>query len=174
MIVQWRDTESGARGVGQIQTPMRELLEFGFQRELERDDGLSRLTYLANHVFDFTTYDDAMSELFAKKALEVCLSINDKSTLDYIKDADNHRWYLLMVNMSFFATRLDWGSSIRGAWWALQEQTLQTSGLWHETQQLLSLKFSQGEWVNFIRALGDFCSDDGEERNTTATQAILK
>jgi len=77
----------------------------------------SRLDFLGNVVFNFTTCDTKMSELFATKAVEVCEAISNKTTFDYIENEDNYQWFLLMCNMPFFANMIVWGNSIRGAWW---------------------------------------------------------
>lgn len=121
----------------------------------------SRVAYLGDYIFDFTTYDDTMAEEFALKALEVCRAISDHKTFEYIKDPDNYRWFLLMCNMPFFARRLNWGTSIRGAWWdtsAPNETMLDTTGLWVDGQQLTRpLTFSTEQWGEFIAAMLAFC-----------------
>lgn len=128
----------------------------------------TRLSYLADSIFDFTTYDDSMSELFGKKAVEVCDAILNKTTFDYIKEQDNYAWFLLMCNMPFFHGRLSWGTSIRGAWWDFypnKTTTLRSHGIFKGDDQLLELVFSQAEWDNFIRAVLLFAapSDSVEE-----------
>lgn len=99
--------------------------------------------------------------MFARKALEVCAAVNDSRTFDYIKDADNYRWYLLMVNMPFFNGRLEWGTSVRGAWWDHSAQKLESCGLWRDSQQVLSLEFQPSEWRRFVAALVEFAAADG-------------
>ena len=141
------------------------LLEHSFEVDRQRRDCApeSRLAYLSNHIFDFTTYDSGMDELFGAKAVEVCAAINDRKTFDYIEDPENHRWYLLMCNMPFFADRLEWGTSIRGAWWSGQpgEQIeLDSCGLWIGEEQCTELKFSDDEWKSFIAAVVKFASAD--------------
>ena len=111
----------------------------------------SRLEYLGNDIFDFTTYDGVMSAAFAEKAVEVCKAITEHATFEYIKDEDNYRWYLLMVNMPFFASRIDWGTSIRGAFWD-NEITFQSCGLWDGEKQLHEeLAFTLETWEQFMR-----------------------
>jgi len=120
----------------------------------------TRLEYLGDHIFDFTTYDGEMSSQFALKAVEVCAAINDGTTFDYIKDAENYRWFLLMCNMPFFSDKLEWGMSIRGAWWGAmpgEQIEFQSCGLWMGDEQLTdTLKFSADEWKKFIAAVVDF------------------
>lgn len=135
----------------------RELLENSYQVTREfQDEKLSRLEFLADYIFDFTTYDTEMGELFARKAIEVCAAVNEGKTFDYIKDADNYRWFLLMVNMPFFAGRLEWGTSVRGAWWDYDAQTLESCGIWRGKEQAPSMQFTREEWMRFIAALVEF------------------
>lgn len=136
-----------------------QLLVDSYKMQVELgDESLSRLEYLAEYVFDFTTYDGDMSELFAAKALEVCSAISMGSTRDYIKDADNYRWYLLMINMPFFAGRLTWGISVRHAWWDGKQPSVSSCGLWCGEEQMQMLEFPQTEldarsWKEFVAAL---------------------
>ena len=117
----------------------------------------SRLEYLSDFIFEFITYDSEAAELFAEKALEVCAAISDSKTLDYISDAEQYRWYLLMVNMPFFAGRLDWGSSIRGAWWDYEVTELASCGLWDDGKQLVEpMQLTHTQWREFIAALRQF------------------
>ena len=120
----------------------------------------SKLAYLSEMIFDFTTYDYEMDELFGRKAVEVCRAINNGKTFDYIKEPENYRWYLLMCNMPFFSERLDWGTSIRGAWWGPaqgEKIKFQSCGLWDGEVQLSDdLFFSRDEWKSFIEAIVDF------------------
>lgn len=133
------------------QDDYRRMLEDGY---VQTGAPATRLEYLSDHIFDFTTYDRAMAELFATKALEVCAAINDETTYKYIEDPERYRWYLLMVNMPFFAGRLEWGTSIRGAWWDAPLDFTST-GLFLNGEQLTEvLDFtSRGAWADFIGAV---------------------
>lgn len=135
-----------------------ELLEHSYK--IEKSRGLcppeSRLCYLGDSVFEFSTYDSEMSELFAKKAVEVCEAITKSATFDYIKDAENYRWYLIMCNMPFFYDRIEWGCSIRGAWWIHRGIKLEVCGLWQDNEQLLNLDFTRPDWELFTLALVNF------------------
>ena len=120
----------------------------------------SRLEYLADNVFDFTTYEGEYSELFAKKALEVCAAISDGKTFEYIKEPEGRLWYLLMVNMPFFADKLEWGTSIRGAWWdepPRKKIEFSSCGLFLGGKQLHeTMKFTRDQWREFIAAVVAF------------------
>jgi hypothetical protein len=136
----------------------RRMLEEGW-KESDLNGPLTRLEYLGDYVFEFITYDREMAELFSSKALEVCKAISDRTTFDYIKDAGNYRWFLLMCNMDFFSQRLNWGTSIRGAWWdtsAPNATTFSTCGLWLDGEQITDPQFSTDQWRDFIAALLTF------------------
>ena len=120
--------------------------------------GSSRFEYIGDYVFNFTTYDGDVSELFAIKAIEVCNAISTNTTFDYIgnRNRENYYWYLLMVNMPFFAEKLEWGTSIRGAWWE-QHIVYSSDGLFDdEDNQVLDMEFTQEEWKSFMAAVSAF------------------
>lgn len=120
----------------------------------------SRLEYLGDHIFNFTTYDGEMSVLFAHKAVEVCASINNGTTFEYITYPENYKWFLLMCNIPFLAKRLEWGTSIRGAFWGAQIE-FQSCGLWAGDEQLhQAMQFSREEWERFIAAVIDFAAPE--------------
>lgn len=74
----------------------------------------SKLEFLGDTVFDFTTYDKAMSAAMASQMLEVIECIALHKQFEYQKD--HYVNYLMMVNMPFMQGKLEWGTSIRGAW----------------------------------------------------------
>lgn len=142
-----------------------ELLEHSYKVASETFDCApeSRLEYLGDHIFDFTTYDGEISALFARKAVEVCAAINNKLTFDYIKEPHDYCWFLLMCNMPFFAERLEWGTSIRGSWWGDtkpgKQIEYQSCGLWIGDEQLhQTMSFSREEWEKFIAAVVEFAA----------------
>lgn len=139
----------------------RAMLKDGY-RQSSYSEPLTQLEYLGEYIFDFTTYEGEYSQLFAKKALEVCKAISDRQTFEYIVQPENRLWYLLMVNMPFFADRIEWGTSIRGAWWRHQIE-LDSCGLWIGDNQIAgTLNFDQGEWHKFIDAVIEFAATPQE------------
>jgi hypothetical protein len=138
------------------------LLEHSFEMEKEVSGSgsgpKSRLEYLGEYIFNFTTYDSEMSELFAAKAVEICAAINCDKTFEYIKDQNNYIWFLLMCNMPFFVDKLEWGVSIRGAWWDYDIE-FSSYGLWNGDEQLTEImKFNSDEWKLFIDAFINFAN----------------
>jgi hypothetical protein len=142
------------------------LLEDGYSHTCENLGPMTRLEFLADHIFDFTTYESETSELFAVKALEVCEAINGRTTFDYIKDADSRCWFLIMVNMPFFAERISWGTSIRGAWWDGPSSggpiEYDSCGLYDGERQVTeTLKFDRAAWAEFIAGVLAFAGNEG-------------
>lgn len=128
----------------------------------------SRLEYLSEHIFDIVTYDSEMSELFASKAIDVCTAINNRKTFEFIEDIENYKWFLIICNIPFFSERIEWGASIRGAWWRLTTKKDQidfkSCGLWVGDEQLIdTLKFSENEWGYFVRAIIEFAREELNE-----------
>lgn len=121
----------------------------------------SRVAFLADHVFDFTTYDDDASELFGKKALEVCVCISDKKTFEYQHSGEeSYRWYLLMCNMPFFQGKLEWGTSIRGAWWEYGKTfEIGAYTFFKDSEQISEvMKFNNEQWLQFVEAMKEFAN----------------
>jgi|694.fasta_scaffold25738_16 hypothetical protein len=139
-------------------------LEAGYRlfrehRESE-DEEYSRLEFLSDHVFDFTTYDSEISECFALYALKVCSAINNKTTRELIKDEQDYKWYLIMCNMPFFQGKLSWGSSIRYPWWSDDTRPIKFDGygLCESGQQMGEMEFTTEEWSEFIEAIIAFAA----------------
>lgn len=127
----------------------------------------ARLTFLSEGVFGFTLYDSHKDEFFARRAIEVCAAITEEKTYNYISMADeNYTWFLVMCNMPFFSERIEWGSSIRGAWWgSLHNRQIEFSSdvLWVDGEQFNeTLEFSVEEWKHFIAALIEFAQGNNQ------------
>ncbi len=137
----------------------KKLLENSYRIQCDLDEPMSRMAFLGGYIFCFTTYDSDVDEMFASKALEVCSVISSQTAYEYIENEDNYLCFLLMVNMPFFAGRLNWGTSIRGAWWNYEGQTLETCGIWEGEYQVLTLAFTRDEWKSFIAAMTEFSKD---------------
>lgn len=142
------------------------LLEHSFKtvRSCSECPPENRLAYLSEHIFSLTTYDSSMDELFAAKAVEVCEAINQGTTFEYIKEPEQYKWFLLMCNMPFFVDKLEWGTSIRGAWWGARpgrQIELDSCGIWIGDKQCTeTLKFGNDDWRQFIAAVIEFAAPE--------------
>ena len=80
------------------------------------EDKWSKYTWAARSVFDLTTYDPALDEMFVKDILEVCKVILNRENYEYIKDEKNYIKYILVCQILEKFNWLGWGTSIRTAW----------------------------------------------------------
>lgn len=135
------------------------LLERSFNLTMASSEcgDMTRAEFLAEYIFNFTTYDSEMSDLFGRKAVEICIAITKKTTFKYIEDKENYQFYLLMLNMPFFSKRIEWGASIRGAWWCGGMVTIESCGLYSEDEeQMRKIDLNQIEWIRFVEAMSEF------------------
>lgn len=146
----------------------RRLLECGYEHmSAFSNDEMSRLEFLSAYIFDFTTYDSDLDKEFALKAVEVADAISKRTTFDYIETAENYRWFIIMCNMEFFSCRIDWGTSIRGAWWEPTNQVMpgpkhfmfNGCGLWDGNHQVDGLLLTLDQWKQFIDAIVAFAKE---------------
>ena len=78
----------------------------------------------------------------------------------------NQRWPsgLLMYNMPFFRYKLDWGTSIRAAFWSAgpnENIELRSCGLWLDGKQFReTMEFTDAQWHEFIAAVLAFACDE--------------
>ena len=94
-----------------------EIYRAQFEEERSRyNPEWSKYKWVAEKVFDLTTYDDDLDERFAKDILEVCKVILENRNFDYIKTENNYVKYILVCQLLNDRRWLEWGSSIRGAW----------------------------------------------------------
>lgn len=141
-----------------------QILKDSYQKaqELQDETPVSHLDFLGNSIFCFTTYDASMSALFALQAIHVCEVIQHNSR-KYLREHDkppllyDYQWYLIMVNMPFFKGRLEWGTSIRHAWWDPSSISMYFLDLWQGDEQLnYPIDFTLNEWILFIDACIEF------------------
>ena len=80
------------------------------------DDEYSKYEWAANYIFDLITYDTDLDERFVKDILEVCEVIADRCNYEYIENNDNYIKYILVCQLLDRFKWINWGISIRGAW----------------------------------------------------------
>jgi len=140
------------------------ILKESYEDELESsasmhgDYDYTKLEFIGEHIFGFVTYESEVLKEMAKLCLDVCLAITHRQTFDYISMPERNVNYLMMINMQFFDGRLDWGTSIRGAWWCL-DQKLTTSSLMVDGEQIHGWEFTSDEFCSFIDSIAEFVKD---------------
>lgn len=135
-----------------------ELISNSYNKENEWSEQ-TKAEYISSAIFNFTTYDSSMDDLLVEKSIEVCKAISNGTTFDFIKDGQNYVWYCICVNFPFFKKRLNWGTSIRGAWLDEEQPPLESCELWDGDKQVTSLSFKSVEdFKQFIKAIVEFYS----------------
>lgn len=76
----------------------------------------SKMAFIGSAIFEFTTYDDNADEILAERMIDVLRVILNDKIHEYVSWNENYINYLIMVNMPFLMSKIDWGTSIRGAW----------------------------------------------------------
>ena len=134
--------------------------------DADLEDKESKLEYIGSYIFDFTTYENVVSQEMTIKAIEVCNAITNRKTFDYIGDDENNFWYLIMVNMPFFVDKLSWGGSIRGAWWDIcnfkdgGKFKINSCGLFNGENQILEIELNYHQWHEFLDAINVFIKEE--------------
>ena len=119
--------------------------------------------FILSQIFDVWTYDDEQSQLLCTRAIEVALAILNQKTFEYITDLDCYTWYLTIVHWPFFADRITWGTSIRGAWWSFEYpgpvMQLSSCGLINDDgDQQTEWVFTEADWSKFLEACAWYVS----------------
>ena len=105
-----------------------------------------------SYLFGFCTYDEKLDEILVKRCLDVCDAVTNGATFEYIAKSDDDRlWYTVVLNFPFFAERVEWGTSIRGAWWKSHQPVF--------SDGRFQIYFdSVDDWVDFLAHVKEFLS----------------
>lgn len=130
-----------------------ELLEHAFANQDDTEcPNESRAAFLCDRIFGITTYDEGVADLFGRVMIDVCEAITDRTTFDYIKEPVQHHWFVLMCNMTWLADRIDWGTSIRAAFWKYDQHPVDSFWL-SSSDPFTPLRFDNKEqFEDFIKA----------------------
>ena len=81
--------------------------------------------YLSEYIFNYTTYDSELDNQLVFRSCVVIDAILRGETFKLIEDKsqDWYLWYIVIVNMPFFVDKLEWGTSVRGAWFHFHSDT---------------------------------------------------
>lgn len=122
---------------------------YDFYCECFSHDDRSKYEWAASGVFDLTTYDSSLDELFVKDILEVCKVIRDNKNFEYIKNEQNYIKYILVCQLLDKFHWIEWGTSIRGAWFDGYHPNLTTRPI-IEQNGWSKYNDETGEWEEHI------------------------
>ena len=112
------------------------------------DRKLTKLVWIGENVFDFTTYEYVILDKWAGQMIDVIENILNGTTFEYYEK--NEEVYLMMVNMPFLVPHLEWGTSIRGAWIDEYTRDFNVVGL-QETVPKKDIKLFLSELIKWSR-----------------------
>ena len=138
----------------------REIYEadYKYYSEFFTENPVSKYHWAATEIFPLTTYDDALDELFITKIVEVCKAILDRKTFEYISGyGENYRAYILVCNMLNHYGWIEWGTSIRGAWF---QEVGDCRAYILESYEYGNVPFTEEN----MRILVDFLSETGDKK----------
>ncbi len=95
-----------------------DLLEFNYSQDCsDPNNAISRKTWILESLFDFFAYDSAMSDNLCDSLIKTIEAITQRKTFEFINQSPaQYRDYLIWCN-TVLGGLIQWGSSIRGAWW---------------------------------------------------------
>jgi hypothetical protein len=79
-----------------------------------------RCIFLSSAIVGLTTYDSDLDLKFGKMILDSMVQIYNRTIFEYIEDEGNYEKYIMSCNL--IEDWLEWGSSIRGAWFIYDEK----------------------------------------------------
>lgn len=97
-----------------------------------------------NELFNFAVYEADIEKQMVKDMIEVLRAILNGETYEYIKSPSRQKKYIHMVNTPFLYDKINWGTSVRGAW-------LDDDNEYYI--ELLDVEIEAGELTKLIKAL---------------------
>lgn len=138
----------------------KSVLEESYEKYINDNRNETKLSFLGDVVFNLTTYSNTQSERLARDMLKVVEAITRGKTFEFIEDEENYNLYITCVNLAWFSGRLDWGTSIRGAWWATYDMPpICTCELYYNGSQLVDPEIVEQEWEGFINSVIEFAKE---------------
>ncbi len=115
-------------------------------------------------VIDFDTYVSGVDAELAPRFCAALKSILDRTTFEFIKESrQNYLDFLTLCNLSRFKDLMEWGTSIRGAWFSLGLEPIEMGRWLPVSDPGDSLKFDEEEKFEvFIRGLIMFMEEPEE------------
>ena len=144
----------------------KKLLNDGYNEVVKREEDyncrtevLTKQAYLSDYIFDITTYSDELSDFYGEKCIEICKAMRESETFEYINDEENYKWFIILLNIPFFADRINWGTSIRGAWFE-GEGEYESTGLYSDDKQIWKFVFTHEDFEEFIDTVIEFANEN--------------
>ena len=79
----------------------------------------SKHEWIATNVFGLATYDAGLDKIFVDVIFNICKVILEQDTYEFIESSDdNYIVYILVCQLLDRMKWIEWGTSIRGAWFA--------------------------------------------------------
>ena len=107
------------------------------------DGDRSKHEWAAREIFNLTTYDDYLDNLFVETILEVCKAIYENRTFKYIENQQRYLKYILVCQLLDNFRWIEWGTSIRGAWFQ------ESHGPWGESKDIVT----RNEWTDYSHGI---------------------
>ena len=124
-----------------------EIYKTRYAEYCENRYGYTRYEWAASEIFDLTTYDGELDELFAKKIIEVLKVIINKTNFEYIKDNTNYINYILVCQLLNKFNWIEWGTSIRGAWIETYHPNVKTHPI---LEEYTVTRYVDGKWEDSV------------------------
>lgn len=86
----------------------------------------SKKEWLVSTIFQCGSYSSEVDEKICDIFVSVCFAITKKETFEYVEDFERYVNYTMVANSSFMFNMLDWGTSLRGAWWTHDELVIES------------------------------------------------
>lgn len=93
-------------------------LQLSYEETNEACGGeLSKIEYVVENLFEVSCYDEEICGGIYEMVSNPLRAITNGTTFELVEDLYDHMAYILTCNLPFFANKISWGTSIRGAWW---------------------------------------------------------
>lgn len=103
----------------------------------------NKYEFLSDEIFVLAPYDDSISEKWGKAIYEVMKAIYECKNYDYINiDQAHYETYLIVANLFEERELIEWGTSIRTAWFQTDaiEQDIKVLLDWMEEGKCINSK----------------------------------
>lgn len=90
--------------------------EKAYKEYLECFEDRNPVDYTLGDVLDIFTYDSELDAILCKCIVDVLTAIVERKTFEYQNTIDTRLNFVVVCHFPYIASRISWGTSIRGAW----------------------------------------------------------